>query len=159
MCYVLWVLSELMSKKVLLPALLGFVLLGASLLFLMKSGGHEQIQRVTGVEHSAVTDAPRAPQSDGGDGKTLVASYYGPELEGSPTARGQPFDPEKYTAASKTLPLGTKLEVSRGGESVEVTINDRGPYVAGRDIDLSLAAARELGLTGMAEAPVKVTVL
>jgi rare lipoprotein A len=159
MCYVLCILNVLTSKRVLLPALVGFALLGALLLFAIKSGDQEPIQRVTGVEHSAVTDAPHAPQSDSSGGKTLVASYYGPELEGSPTASGQPFDPEKYTAASKTLPFGTKLEVSRGGESVEVTINDRGPYVAGRDIDLTLAAARKLGLTGMAEAPVQVTVL
>lgn len=129
------------------------------MLFSLKHGGHERIQRVSGVEHSAATDAPRSPQPQGDAGKTLVASYYGRELAGSPTASGQPFDPEKYTAASKTLPLGTKLEVRRGGESVKVTVNDRGPYVAGRDIDLSLAAARKLGLTGMAEAPVQVTVL
>lgn len=89
----------------------------------------------------------------------MDASYYGHELEGSPTASGVPFDPEGYTAAHKTLPLGTRLQVSHGGESVEVTINDRGPYVTGRDLDLSLAAARELGLTGAAEAPVRVTTL
>ncbi len=89
----------------------------------------------------------------------MDASYYGHELEGSPTASGEPFDPEGLTAAHKTLPLGTRLKVSRGGESVKVTVNDRGPYVAGRDLDLSLAAAREIGLTGAAEAPVRVSTL
>lgn len=89
----------------------------------------------------------------------MEASYYGHELKGSPTASGEPFDPEGYTAAHKSLPLGTKLKVSRGGESVRVTVNDRGPYVAGRDLDLSLAAAREIGLAGRAEASVRVTVL
>lgn len=89
----------------------------------------------------------------------MDASYYGHELAGSPTASGEPFDPERFTAAHKTLPLGTRLKVSRGGESVKVTVNDRGPYVAGRDLDLSLAAAREIGLTGAAEAPVRVSTL
>ncbi|MEJ7819226.1 MAG: septal ring lytic transglycosylase RlpA family protein, partial [Rubrobacteraceae bacterium] len=51
-------------------------------------------------------------------------------LEGSPTATGEPFEPEGYTAAHKSLPLGTKLEVGYGGESVRVVVNDRGPYVA-----------------------------
>ena len=69
------------------------------------------------------------------------------------------FEPEGYTAAHKGLPLGTELKVSYGGESVKVTVNYRGPYVAGRDIDLSLAAAQRIGLTGSGSAPVKVTIL
>ncbi len=89
----------------------------------------------------------------------MVASYYGYSLEGSPTATGEPFEPEGYTAAHKSLPLGTKLEVGYGGESVRVVVNDRGPYVEGRDIDLSLAAAREVGLVDPGTAPVRVSVL
>ncbi len=61
-----------------------------------------------------------------------LASYYGAELAGQPTASGEPFDPYGFTAAHRTLPLGTELVVSYGGRSVEVTVNDRGPYVGGR---------------------------
>ena len=88
--------------------------------------------------------------------QTLVASYYGNELAGSPTASGVPFDPYGYTAASLTYPLGTQLRVCYQG-CVNVTVNDRGPYVAGRDIDLSLGAAQAIGLGGVA--PVDVTAL
>jgi rare lipoprotein A len=65
--------------------------------------------------------------------------------------------PRRYTAAHKRLPLGTELRVAYGDEAVEVAVNDRGPFVAGRDIDLSLAA-EEIGLTGPGTAPVRVTV-
>jgi rare lipoprotein A len=77
----------------------------------------------------------------------LVSSYYGYELAGSLTASGVPFDPAGYTAASLTYPLGTQLLVSYGGNSVVVTVNDRGPYVGGRQIDLSQGAAEAIGLT------------
>jgi rare lipoprotein A len=79
--------------------------------------------------------------------KTGLASYYGPELAGQPTASGEPFNPYGFTAAHRTLPLGTKLIVSYGGRSVEVTVNDRGPYSGGRELDLSQGAADYLGLT------------
>jgi rare lipoprotein A len=71
-------------------------------------------------------------------------------------ANGQPFDADAYTAAHKTLPFGTKLEVTYGGKSVQVTITDRGPFVPGRDLDLSLAAAQKLGLISRGVAPVRV---
>ncbi len=95
----------------------------------------------------------------GGPARTMVASYYGRSLEGQKMANGRPFDPDAYTAAHKSLPFGTQLEVSYGGKSVRVTITDRGPYVAGRDLDLSLAAARKLGLIGKGTAPVRVRVV
>jgi rare lipoprotein A len=79
--------------------------------------------------------------------KTGLASYYGPELAGQPTASGEPFNPYGFTAAHRTLPLGTKLIVNYGGRSVEVTVNDRGPYSGGRELDLSQGAAEYLGLT------------
>jgi peptidoglycan lytic transglycosylase len=79
--------------------------------------------------------------------KTGLASYYGPELAGQPTASGELFNPYGFTAAHRTLPLGTKLIVSYGGRSVEVTVNDRGPYSGGRELDLSQGAAEYLGLT------------
>jgi rare lipoprotein A len=89
----------------------------------------------------------------------MIATYYDYSLAGHMTAGGEPLDPEEYAASHRTLPLGTRLLVSYRGESVRVTVNDRGPFVAGYDIDLSLAAAREIGLTGPGIAPVRVTVL
>jgi hypothetical protein len=91
-----------------------------------------------------------------GPATTMMASYYGRALEGHPMANGQPFDPDAYTAAHKSLPFGTELEVSLGDKSVRVTVTDRGPYAPGRDLDLSPAAARKIGLTGRGVAPVRV---
>jgi rare lipoprotein A len=75
-----------------------------------------------------------------------MASFYGNE-SGSKTASGQRFNQNALTAAHRTLPFGTKLRVTHGSRSVVVTVNDRGPFVHGRVLDLSTAAAREVGLT------------
>lgn len=75
------------------------------------------------------------------------ASYYGSE-SGSRTASGARFNPMGLTAAHRTLPFGTKLKVTHGGRSVVVTVNDRGPFIRGRVLDLSKGAARAIGLTG-----------
>jgi rare lipoprotein A len=93
-----------------------------------------------------------------GRAEQLVASWYGvgDGFAGQTTANGEIFDPYAYTAAHKTLPFDTKLEVTYGGESVVVRINDRGPYIQGRDIDLSYAAADEIGLVAAGSAPVEV---
>lgn len=86
------------------------------------------------------------------------ASWYGGRFNGRKTASGEPFDPTKLTAAHKTLPLGTKAIVTNleNGNSVEVEINDRGPYVRERIIDVSYAAAKQLGITKTGTAPVQV---
>ena len=139
-------------------AFLGGVVLAASFVLLHGGDGYQTFPEVDSVRHSAMPGIPRDVGA-GDAGRTMVATYYGYELEGNLTASGQPFDPEGYTAAHRRLPLGTRLRVSYGGESVRVTVNDRGPYVAGYDLDLSLAAAREIGLTGPGSAPVRVTVL
>jgi rare lipoprotein A len=81
------------------------------------------------------------------EAKVGLASWYGPGFEGLPTASGEPYDPYGYTAAHKTMPLGTDLVVRYGGRSVQVTVNDRGPYVGGRELDLSQGAAEAIGLT------------
>ena len=75
-----------------------------------------------------------------------IASFYGNE-SGHQTASGQRFNQEAMTAAHRSLPFGTKLRVTHGGRSVVVTINDRGPFVRGRVLDLSTGAARAIGLT------------
>ena len=78
---------------------------------------------------------------------TGLASHYGSGFEGSRTASGDVFDPDGFTAAHRTLPFGTRLTVSYHGRSVQVVVNDRGPYIGGRELDLSRAAAEYLGLT------------
>lgn len=75
----------------------------------------------------------------------MVASWYGTE-SGSRTANGERFDGSTLTAAHKRLPFGTRLRVSYGARSVVVRINDRGPFIAGRDLDLARAAAERIGL-------------
>ncbi|MDQ3834203.1 MAG: septal ring lytic transglycosylase RlpA family protein [Actinomycetota bacterium] len=93
-----------------------------------------------------------------GSGKaaTLYAVWYGPGFEGATTASGEPFNPNDYTTAHKTLPFGTKLIVTYGGHSVVVRVNDRGPYVDGEDLDLSQATAEYLDLTTVGGALVDV---
>ena len=86
------------------------------------------------------------------------ASFYGPGFHGKKTATGEKFNQNDKTAAHPTLPLGTKATVTNldNGNSVDVKINDRGPYVKGRDIDLSKGAAKELGMTKDGVVPVKI---
>lgn len=81
------------------------------------------------------------------DAEEALASWYGPGFYGNPTASGEPYNAADYTAAHKTIPLGTELIVNYNGSSVPVTVNDRGPYVGSRELDLSEAAAQDLGLT------------
>jgi rare lipoprotein A len=90
-----------------------------------------------------------ANASIGGSGRSFAgkASYYGNE-SGSKTASGQRFNQNAMTAAHRSLPFGTKLRVTHRGQSVVVTINDRGPFIRGRVLDLSKGAARAIGLTG-----------
>jgi len=90
-----------------------------------------------------------------------TASYYHDRFHGRRTASGTRYNKNALSAAHKTLPLGSKVKVtdSRTGRSVVVKINDRGPFVKGRVIDLSRAAAREIGLTKKGLAKVKLEVL
>jgi rare lipoprotein A len=90
-----------------------------------------------------------------------VASYYGDRFDGRRTASGVRFDKDALTAAHRTLEFGTRVSVTNkaNGRSVEVVINDRGPFVRGRTIDLSKAAAREIGMLGRGVAPVSLEVV
>jgi rare lipoprotein A len=87
-----------------------------------------------------------------------VASYYDSRLTGRRTASGERYDPEAFTAAHRTAPLGSCLLVTRldDGRAVRVRVNDRGPFVHGRVVDLSRAAARELGFLRSGVARVRV---
>lgn len=91
------------------------------------------------------------PQGANGAGEAAfqrgLASYYSDRLAGRATASGEPYDPAALTAAHRTLPLGAVVSVARAdGRSVIVRVNDRGPYAAGRVIDLSKRAAATLGM-------------
>lgn len=94
-----------------------------------------------------------------GGTRSEVASWYGPGFAGRPTSTGDIYNPEGLTAASRTLPLGSHAVVTNPdtGRSVVVRINDRGPFVRGRSLDLSHGAAREIGLTGKGVGRVEVT--
>jgi len=102
----------------------------------------------------AATPKPRAKPS-----KTVAASYQGSATAGQPTASGEPYNPDDHTAASRTLPIGSTVKVTNPatGRSVKVRINDRGPFVHGRSLDLSKSAAEEIGITDKGVARVKVT--
>jgi rare lipoprotein A len=89
----------------------------------------------------------------------MVATYYANKYAGKPTASGQPYDPYSLMAAHPSLPFGTKLLVSYGGKSVVVTINDRLPYGSDSDLDLSWAAARDVGLMEVGTAVVDAAVV
>lgn len=93
--------------------------------------------------------------------QTGVASYYGPGFHGRRTANGEKFNMHAMTAAHRTLPFGTKLKVTntRNGQHTIVRVNDRGPYIGGRVIDLSVAAAKQIGSIQSGVANVKIEVV
>jgi rare lipoprotein A len=101
-----------------------------------------------------VVGAPAA-RADG------MASFYGYDFAGKPTANGETFNPQAMTAASRTLPFGTMVRVTNRntGRSVVVRINDRGPFVGGRVIDLSQGAAGVIGMINSGVAPVDIAVI
>lgn len=101
--------------------------------------------------------AAGAPEP-GGDAEQGLASYYADALRGRPTASGAPYDPAALTCAHRSHPFGARLRVTElaRGRSVVVTVNDRGPFVAGRVVDLSRAAAAALGIIGPGLARVRV---
>ncbi len=86
-------------------------------------------------------------KSDCSGGKRIISAYYS---QGQRTASGQHFDPNGMTAAHRTLPFGTRLTVSnpRTGKFVDVVVNDRGPFISGISLDLSLGAAQAIGMRG-----------
>lgn len=89
---------------------------------------------------------------------SMLTSWYGPGFHGNYTANGEVYDEMAYTAAHKTLPFGTRLRVCYEG-CVNVRINDRGPYIGARELDLSRGAAEAIGLIHPGVADVQVTYL
>jgi rare lipoprotein A len=164
----------------------GFGLAGA--IFALLLSGCSGMQRSHGVGHSSSTptlqslptiqsqptpsSSPNTTNTLGGDlpaiipqspqaTQTGLASWYGPRFHGRRTANGEVYNQHALTAAHKTLPLGSRAIVTNlnTGQSIEVRINDRGPFIRGRVIDLSRAAARLVGVLGPGVAPVQVEVV
>jgi rare lipoprotein A len=108
-----------------------------------------------GASKESWKDANAMAPSGTGHSFSGVASFYGNE-SGSQTASGQRFNQNAMTCAHRSLPFGTKLRVTHGGRSVVVTVNDRGPFVHGRVLDLSTAAARALGIEGLGQVTAEV---
>ena len=108
-----------------------------------------------------VAHEKKMPPLNNGSSQFGMASWYGPSFHGKPSASGEPYDMWALTAAHRTLPFGTLVQVTKveTGKRVTVRINDRGPFVKGRIIDLSYAAARELTIIGDGTAKVTLTIL
>jgi rare lipoprotein A len=114
---------------------------------------------VVRIRHVAVRKDATEPHMAKTQGAAFgVASFY---TEGTKTANGEKFDPSELTAASPNLPFGTRLRVTNvsNGRSVVVRVNDRGPFVAGRVVDVSYSAAETLGMVGRGTAKVKLDVI
>ena len=110
------------------------------------------IRNGTMLAAAILTLALAAPAHAG----SMVSSYY---WQGKKTANGERYNSEGLTAAHKTLPFGTKLRVTYKGKSVTVRVNDRGPFIKGRQLDLSRGAARQLGMINAGVAAVQVEVM
>jgi rare lipoprotein A len=111
---------------------------------------------VLAVSALALTTCMAATQADAGSAlrrQAGMASWYGPGFHGRTTANGERFNTHALTAAHRTLPFGARVRVTNKatGRSIVVRINDRGPYVGGRVIDLSNASARAIGVSGVAK--------
>jgi rare lipoprotein A len=110
---------------------------------------------VLAIVEAAGSDYPRGYRPTGLT-LTGTASWYGPGFVGNATASGAPYDPERLTCANKELPLGTVIRVSANGRAVSCLVNDRGPYVGDRILDMSRAGSRALGYDGLAEVVIEV---
>lgn len=121
----------------------------------------ENAQKSEEMFFNEIADEPEAAGETASDTSTGYASWYGKELQGKPTASGELFDLNKYTAAHRDLPMGTVLLIKNreNGRKQLVRVNDRGPYVDGRIIDVSYAAARDLGFAEKGVAKVEIEVI
>jgi rare lipoprotein A len=110
---------------------------------------------LTACAHAPSELPPPPPE---GTAYRAVTTWYGPGFQGKRTASGEVFDMNGFTAAHKTFPFGTKLRVTnpKNGKSVVVVVNDRGPFVEGRELDLSRAAAFAIGAYKMCEVDIEV---
>jgi rare lipoprotein A len=150
------------------PVYAGFTIV-VSALAISSGCAHKQAARVAtpattpnaASKKNSQTSAPQAASAKIGETETGFASWYGNPYHGRRTASGEIYDMEQLTAAHRTLPFQTWVEVTDldNGKKVDVRITDRGPFVDGRVIDLSLAAARKIEMVGPGVAKVKLRVI
>jgi rare lipoprotein A (peptidoglycan hydrolase) len=143
-------------KSVFVPFIVFVTIQGCSLAPYREHSG-ESINRVP-----IIPKKPEAAEKKGSDSVQVgLASWYTTNSRGKKTATGEVYDPHRRTAAHRSFPLGSRVRVTRldNGKSIEVQINDRGPFVAGRVIDLSRAAADALGISEKGIVTVRVELL
>lgn len=124
-------------------------------------GAQKRLIRTICLAAVVVSSAANSAYAHETETQQGVASFYSDRFQGATTASGERFDQQALTAAHPSLPFGTKVLVTRPdtGQAVEVLINDRGPFIQGRIIDLSKRAAAKLGMIRRGTAPVMVTLL
>ena len=160
----------LVHKPIARVGIIGIILLGYIVGCSLRQEPGPSAAVPQGYEKAAPVLAPGAPapqaREETAPPRNLAitqvgtASWYGPGFHGQETASGARFNQHALTAAHRTLPLGTQAKVTNleTGQEVHVMINDRGPYVQGRHLDLSRAAAKKIGLTKKGVAKVKIEV-
>ncbi len=135
---------------------------GLSIRFVLLAGLVLGALSTTGCGHDeGPVTSPSGRAARPGQTETGMASWYGPDYHGRQTASGERYNMFEYTAAHRTLPFGTKLKVKNleNGREVSVIVNDRGPFVKGRILDVSYVAARDLDMTRNGTAKVRIEVL
>jgi rare lipoprotein A len=138
-----------MNKKILLTVIILLVSCGSSI-------AYGDYVNTTGMSRKQIESIKNHPKTQIG-----IASYYGKKFHKKRTANGEIFNMYKVSAAHKSYPLGTKVRVTNleNGKSLKLVINDRGPFVSGRIIDLSYKAARKLGFVNQGTVKVRIDVL
>ena len=138
-----------MNKKILLTVIFFIVSCGSSI-------AYGDYVNTTGMSRKQIESIKNHPKTQIG-----IASYYGKKFHKKRTANGEIFNMYKVSAAHKSYPLGTKVRVTNleNGKSLKLVINDRGPFVSGRIIDLSYKAARKLGFVNQGTVKVRIDVL
>ena len=138
-----------MNKIILLTTIFLFVSCGSSI-------AYGDYVNTTGMSRKQIESIKNHPKTQIG-----IASYYGKKFHKKRTANGEIFNMYKVSAAHKSYPLGTKVRVTNleNGKSLKLVINDRGPFVSGRIIDLSYKAARKLGFVNQGTVKVRIDVL
>ena len=138
-----------MNKKILLTVIFFLVSCGSSI-------AYGDYVNTTGMSRKQIESIKNHPKTQIG-----IASYYGKKFHKKRTANGEIFNMYKVSAAHKSYPLGTKVRVTNleNGKSLKLVINDRGPFVSGRIIDLSYKAARKLGFVNQGTVKVRIDVL
>ena len=138
-----------MNKKILLTVIFFLVSCGSSI-------AYGDYVNTTGMSRKQIESIKNHPKTQIG-----IASYYGKKFHKKRTANGEIFNMYKVSAAHKSYPLGTKVRVTNleNGKSLKLVINDRGPFVSGRIIDLSYKAARKLGFVNQGTVKIRIDVL